>query len=453
MRKYLISGILLIGAYSCKSQTQSPQVADKVVAVMGGKIILQSDVQSQYMEYVSEKMAGPDTKCKVLEDLLYQKLLLLQAEKDSTIIVSDAQVDGEMEKRLNYYINQFGSKQKFEAFYGKTTDQFKDELRGDVKDLLLAQQMRSKVTEGTTVSPEEVRKYFEAIPADSIPFISSQAEIAEIIKMPTVSDEEKLLARQKCEELRKRVVSGEKTIGDLAILYSDDPGSAKEGGLYKNIGRKEFDPEFEKRAFALNDGDISEVFETQFGFHFLQVVKRHGEQVDVRHILIRPVVSDEDMAKARTALDSIYNLVIKDSMTFGEAAARFSDDKNTKYSAGVILNPQTGLSRWDMQQVGQIDPTISFTINALKVGEVSQPTVYNTPDAKQGFRIIKLNALTKPHKANLVDDYQSIQAAALAKKQSKVIADWINRKLREGLFVKIDPEYQTCKFQNNWLNP
>ncbi|HSY77586.1 MAG TPA: peptidylprolyl isomerase, partial [Bacteroidia bacterium] len=354
--------------------------------------------------------------------------------------------------RLNYYIGQFGSKEKFEAFYGKTTEQFKEELRGDVKDILLAQQMRGKVTEGITVSPEDVRKYFESIPVDSIPFIQSQVELAEIVKKPVISAEEKALAKQKCEELRQRVLKGE-SMANLAILYSDDPGSGKYGGLYKDIKRREFDPEFEKRAFSLNDGEYSEVFETQFGYHFLQVVHRHGELVDVRHILIVPKGTEEDMSKAKTELDSIYTAITKDSLSFNEAAARFSDDKNTKYSGGIILNPQTGLSRWDMDQLGQLDPTISFTINSMKVGDVSAPILFSTPDAKQAYRIIKLNNITKPHKANLTDDYQQIQAAALSKKEAKVVNDWINHKLREGIYVKIDPDYQNCHFQNNWLTP
>ncbi len=449
MKQFILCSIFFIATLTINAQ---PQVADKVVAVMGGKIILQSDVQSQYMEYVAENAATPETKCKVLEDLLYQKLLLLQAEKDSTLTVSDAQVEAELEKRLNYYVNQFGSKDKFEAFYGKTIQQFKDELRGDVKDILLAQQMRGKVTEGITVSPEEVRKYFEAIPADSIPFINSQVEIAEVVKMPIISDEEKNVAKQKIEQLHARVLKGE-SIGNLAILYSDDPGSAKNGGLYKGVKRGEFVPEFEKRAYSLNDGEISEVFETQYGFHFMQVVHRHGDLVDIRHILITPKVTEEDMAQAKRALDSIYKAVTRDSLSFSEAAARFSDDKNTKYSGGVIINPQTGLTRWDMDQLGQIDPTISFTINTMKIGDVSAPVFYNTPDAKQAYRIIKLNNITKPHKANLVDDYQQIQAAALAKKESRTISEWINHKLREGIYVKIDADYQSCHFQNNWLNP
>ena len=361
-------------------------------------------------------------------------------------------VEAELEKRLNYYINQFGSKDKFEAFYGKTVDQFKDELRGDVKDILLAQQMRSKATEGITVSPEDVRKYFEAIPTDSIPFINSQVEIAEIVKMPILSADEKSLAKEKAEGLRQRVIKGE-SLANLAILYSDDPGSAKFGGLYKNIKRREFDPEFEKRAFSLNDGDVSEVFETQFGYHFLQVVHRHGDLVDVRHILIVPKVTDDDMAKAKTQLDSIYKAVTRDSASFSEFASRFSDDKNSRYSGGVILNPQTGLSRWDMNQLGELDPTISFTITNMKVGDICQPVFYNLPDGKQAYRIIKLNNITKPHKANLVDDYQQIQSAALAKKTAKAVNDWINHKLKEGIYVKIDSDFQSCHFMNNWLTP
>jgi len=456
MRKVFLLGLISISfIQACHGQpSQTPQVVDKVVAVIGGKIILESEVQAQYMEYVAEKMVTPDTRCRVLEDLLYQKLLLLQAEKDTTMTVSEAQVEQEMDKRLNYYIGQFGSKEKFESFYGKTTEQFKDELRGDVRDILLAQQMRGKVTEGITVSPEEVRKYYESIPADSVPFINSQVEIAQITKMPTLSDAEKEVAKQKAEELRQRVLKGE-SLATLAIAYSDDPGSAKTGGLYKNMKRGEFVPEFEKIAFSLNDGQISDVFETQYGFHFMQVIHRHGEQVDIRHILIVPKVSEEDMAGAKARLDSILAAINtpKDSLTFSEAAARFSDDKNTKFNGGQVVNPQTGMGKWDMNQLGQFDPTISFTLNNMKPGDISQPVFYNTPDAKQAYRLVKLLNVTKPHKANLTDDYQQMQSLALARKELKVISDWINQKLKEGVYVKIDPEYQNCHFQNNWLTP
>ncbi|HTB06526.1 MAG TPA: peptidylprolyl isomerase [Bacteroidia bacterium] len=449
MKRITVYSILFLLAISAKAQT--PQVLDKVVAVVGSKIVLQSDVDQQYAEYVAENPGTTDTKCRVVEDLMYQKLLLLEAEKDSTLVVSDAQVEQELDKRMTHFIDQFGSKEKFESFYGKTVQQSKDELRGDVKDLLLAQQMRGKVTEGLTVSPEDVRKYFESIPADSVPFINAQVEIAQIVRMPVLNDQEKQVAKAKAEELRQRVLKGE-SMSTLAILYSEDPGSAKNQGEYKNMRRGEFLPEFEKIAFGLSEGETSQVFETEYGFHFIQLIHRHGDYLDIKHILIIPKVSPEDLAKSKQELDSIYGLIKKDSVSFSQAAAMFSDDKETKYNGGTIINPQTGLSRWDMEQLGQFDPTVSFTINNMKVGDISNPEFYNTHDAKQAYRIILLKNTTKPHKANLKDDYQQIQSAALVKKQIKTINNWITRKIKEGVYIKIDPIYTNCHFQNNWIS-
>ncbi len=430
---------------------QPPQLIDKVVAVVDNKIIMQSDVEKHYQEFIAENLAGKATRCMVLEDLMYQKLLLTEAEKDTTLVVSDAQVDQELNKRMDYYIKQLGSKEKFESFYGKTVQQFKDEYRNDVKDILLAQQMKSKITDDITVTPEEVRKYFDAIPKDSIPFINAQVEIGEIVKMPEITDEEKAIAKKTCEDLRQRVIKGE-SMATLAIEYSDDPGSAKNGGEYKNIKRGEFVPEFDKELFSLADGEISAVFETTFGYHFIQMEHRHGELADFRHILITPIVSDRDLQEAADQLDSITKLVRKDSITFAEAAAKISDDKNTKYTGGLLTNPQTGLARWDMDQLGQIDPTLAFTLNGMHVGDISTPQSYTSPEAKRGYRVIYLKERTKPHKANLQEDYQQIQAAALSNKQSKVVKKWINSKLAEGVFIHIDKTYAECHFQNDWSN-
>jgi len=439
--------LLLTPCFTYAQQTH--QLVDKVVAVIGGKIILSSEVNARVQEYVDQKV--PDTTaihCKVIEDLMYEKLLLIEAEKDSTIEVSDAQVAQEFDKRINYYITELGSKEAFEKWYGKSVQQYKDELKPDVKDLLMAQQMRAKVIEGITVSPEDVRKFYEAIPKDSIPKINAQEEVAQIVKLPAITTEEKQVAKAKCEGLRQRVLKGE-DMATLAVLYTDDPGSIKNGGMYKNVRKGEFAPEFEKVAFSLKDSGISQVFETQFGFHFIQLLHRHGELVDVRHILNVPIVSNDDMVKCKDELDTIEKNIKRDSITFSDAAAKYSDDKNTKYNGGVITNPQTGLSKWDMNQLGELE--LSYTINMNK-GDISDPEVYNTPDAKHGYRIVMLKNRTKPHDANLKDDYQQIQAAALAKKQQKVINDWINRKLREGVYVHVDNEYQQCKFQNHWLN-
>lgn len=433
------------------AQQRPPQLIDKVVAVVDNKIIMQSDVEKHYQEFVAENLGNKASRCMVLEDLMYQKLLLTEAEKDTTLVVSDAQVEQELNKRMEYYVKQLGGKEKFEAFYGKTVQQFKDEYRSDVKDILLAQQMKSKVTDNITVTPEDVRKYFESIPKDSIPFVNAQVEIGEIVKMPIITDEEDQIAKQTCEDLHNRVIKGE-SIATLAIEYSDDPGSAKNGGEYKNIKRGEMLPEFDKELFSLADGDISGVFETKFGYHFIQMIHRHGELADFRHILITAKVSDNDLQHAANELDSIVKVIRKDSISFSEAAARYSDDKNTKYSGGILTNPQNGLTRWDMDQIGQIDPSLAFTLNGLNIGDISSPQPYSSPEAKQGYRLIYLKDRTKPHKANLKDDYQQIQAAALTNKQSKIVKDWITRKLKEGVFIHIDKSYLECPFQNGWAN-
>ncbi len=453
MKRFLLLGFTCLTTIIGYTQ-QSPQLVDQVAAVVGNKIVLQSEVQDRYLELTAQNSINNNSRCQVIEDLMYQKLLLVEAEKDTEMTVSDEQVNQELTKRINYFVAQFGgSKEKFEAFYGKTVDQFKEEYRTDVKDLLLAQQMREKIVTGLTVTPLEVRSFFDSIPKDSIPNINAQVEIAQIVKMPAITDEEKKIAHDKCEELRQRVIKGE-SIGTLAILYSDDPGSAKNGGEYKNIKRGEFAPEFDKTAFSLTDGEISEVFETQFGYHFMQLEKRHGELVDLRHILVIPRVSENDLQHAADELDSIYKAVKRDSLSFSEAAAKFSDDKNTKYNGGLIINPQTGQTRWDMDMIGQLDPALPFTLNGMNPGDISTPQQYAGPDAKQGYRIVCLKNRTKPHRANLVDDYQLIQNQALAKKQAKVISDWINRKVKEGVYVHVDPSYANCHFQSNWgINP
>ncbi len=433
--------------------TGQPQMLDQVVAVVGSKIVLLSDIQQRYMEYVAENMVNNNSRCQILEDYMFEKLLLAEAEKDTTMVVSDAQVDEELNKRMEHFVSQFPTKEKFEANYGKTVEQFKEEYRPDVKDLLLSEQMRNKIIEGITISPEEVRKYFESIPKDSVPDMNSQVEIGIITKMPIITDDEDAVAKQKCQDLRERVIKGE-SMATLAILYSADPGSAHNGGEYKNIKRGEFVPEFDKVAFGLADGEISDVFKTPFGYHFIQLEKRHGQFVDLRHILIMAKVSDADLQNCADTLNIISKIMRKDSLSFAEAAAKFSDDKNTKFSGGLLTNPQTGLTRFDMNQIGQIDASLAFTLNDMKIGDISSPQPFSTPDAKQGYRLIYLKNRTKPHKANLVDDYQQIQAAALSRKQQKVIADWINRKLKEGIYVHIDPAYTDCKFQNNWtVNP
>ena len=426
------------------------KIIDRVLAVVGSNIVIQSELESQYLQYVAQgEQPGENTKCKIFEQLLYQKLLLAQAEKDS-VTVSDAQVESELDKRLRYYITQFGSEEKFVAFYGKSIDDFKIELRDNIKDLLLSQTMQSKVTNDISVTPSEVRTFFNNINPDSLPLINSEVEIGEIVKRPPVTPEAKKEAKEKIEGLRQRILKGENFV-TLAALYSEDLYSAKKGGEYDTLHRGQFVPEFDAVAFRLKEKEISEVFETVYGFHFMQLLAKRGEVVDVRHILISPKVSPEDLQKAKIKLDSIYTLIQKDSISFSDAAAKFSDEDESKNNGGLIVNPQTGVTKFEMDELGQLDPTIVFTIDKMKPGEFTSPSLMATRDAKQAYRILYLKSRTEPHRANLISDYQKIQSVALASKQQKAISAWIKKK-KESTYIKIADDYKNCKFDNNWVN-
>ena len=448
---FFLSLVLLSNTYVSKAQDNSKSVnIDKIVGIVGKGIVLKSEVETQYLQMVSQGVAvNTNSRCKIFEDLMYQKLLLAQAEKDS-LTVSDDQVDAELTKRMDYYISQFGSQEKFEAFYGKTVDEYKADLRDKIRDLLLEQQQQSKITSDISVSPLEVRDYFDKIPKDSIPFINAQVEIGQIVKKPAITAEEKKAAFDKITKLRDRVLAGE-DFSTMAVLYSDDPGSAKNGGEYKNIQRGQFVPQFDAVVFNLKEGEISPVFETQYGYHFVQLIKRRGEFVDLRHILIAPKVAPEDMLKAKLYLDSIKTIIKKDSLTFAEAAAKYSDDEDSKENGGLIMNMQTGSTRYDMDQLGQVDPNLVFSINKMEPGQISDPEPMTTKDGKEAYRILYLKDRTKPHKANLQDDYQAIQNQALAFKQRTIINNWIKSKLGDT-YVHIDSDYIDCKFDNPWKN-
>jgi len=424
-----------------------PKVLDGIIAVVGSSPILQSEVEAKRVQAKMDSIKFE--KCTALEDLLYQKLLLAQAIKDS-VEVTDEQVEEELDRRLRYYINQFGSIKAFEEFYGKSMEKFKEEFRDELKEVLLVQKMQMKVTDGITISPSEVKSFFDAIPKDSIPLINAQIEVGHIVKKPKINPELKKYAKEKLESIRKDIISGTKDFATAAILYSEDPGSASKGGLYEHMQRGSFLSEFDAVAFRMKEKEVSEVFETDYGYHILMVDARRGEEIDVRHILIIPQPSPEDMVKAKTFLDSIADLVRKDSISLTEAASRFSDDEETKLSGGLIANPYTGSTKFEMDQLSQIDPNLIFTIDKLKTGELSAITLTQTRDGKQAYHVLYVKSRTEPHRANMKDDYQLIQDEALAEKKNKAVNDWIKKKLTTT-YVHVSDEYKNCKFDNNWI--
>lgn len=424
------------------------KIIDQVLAVVGGHIILESDIEAQYMQYrMQEEVTGSSTtvKCEMLESMLYQKLLLNQAELDS-VEVTEAQVEATLDQRLRYYIGLLGSPEKFEEFYQKTIEEFKDELREQVKELLLVESVQEVITGEVKITPTEVKAFFKKIPEDSIPFVNSEVELAQIVKLPPINREETEKVKNKLQELRYRVLNGE-NFATLAILYSEDPGSAKNGGELGLFGRGEMYPAFEAAAFSLEAGTVSEIIETEAGFHILQLIERRGEYINVRHILLRPKVSPFDLARAKVQLDSIANLIAEKKYTFDEAIIKFSDDPS-KNNGGLLINPMTKTSLFEMDQ---LDPKVSFVISKLEVGEISAPVQFQTEDTKDAYRILYLKKRTEPHQANLKQDYDRIQESALANKKQEVINDWIEDKASQT-YVRINDSYKDCNFINQWAN-
>lgn len=423
-----------------------PQILDKVVAIIGKNPLLLSEVETSLLQQ-KEKM--PDlSKCKVFEDLLFQKLLLSHADRDS-ITVADNEVDAELSRRIQYYVGMLGSEEKFEEFYGKRISVFKDELRDDVKEQLMAQKMQQKITGDKKLTPNEVRTYFNTIPSDSLPLVNSELQIGHLVKNPPITEAEKEAVKAQLEVYRQRVLNGE-SMSVMAALYSEDPGSAKNGGRYESVMRGQFVPEFEAIAFRLKPGEVSEVFSTTYGYHFIQLIARKGESVDVRHVLMSPKVSPADISIAKLMLDTIRLKIVNGEISFKDAALKYSDDKDTKQNGGMLLNPATNSLKWELEDIGQVDPKLVFMFeNEMKVGEVSSVIQYVGQDTKQAWRIMYLQNRTEPHKANLKDDYMKILNMATFEHQKNAISTWINRKSKLT-YIKIDSDFNTCKLEHNW---
>ncbi len=430
------------------SQENEEYVIDRVVAVVGNSIILESDIQNQYLNYRDQRSiigSARDIKCRIIEEILFQKLMVAQAEVDS-VVVSDIQVEADLDRRLSGFIQQFGSQEKMEEYYGKSLIEIKKELHEIVHEQMLAQQVQSAIVSNVDVTPSEIRTFFKSIPDDSLQLITTEYVIAEIVKNPPISIEEKLRVKEELNSIRKRILDGS-SFSTLAIMYSQDPGSASKGGELGFYGRGQLYPEFEAVAFKLKEGEISNVLETEAGYHIIQMIARKGDYINVRHILLTPKVSPEDLVKAKKELDSVAILLRADSITFIEAVSRFSESDNVN-NGGLIINPYTMSTTFNAEQ---LDPQVSFVIEKMEVGEISNPVPMKTEDNKDAFRILLLKSKTIPHKANLVEDYTKIREWALQNKQMSKMKEWIEDKAKDT-YVKIIEEYRTCNFDNDWGN-
>jgi peptidyl-prolyl cis-trans isomerase SurA len=437
--------LLLLAAVLVKAQPTKSSMVDGLVAVVGDKIILKSDVESEYANWLAQgNDPDPDMKCIIIDQLLTNKLMLRQAEMDS-LEVSDEEIDGQIERRMRYFISMIGSREKLEEFYGKSILEIKDEFRPQIKEMLLAQKMQEKITSNISISPREVQAYFAKIPADSIPYFDAEIEIGQIVLFPEVGSVQKEFTIEKLNDIRNRILKGE-NFTTLAILYSEDPGSAKEGGSLGFFGRGEMVPEFEAVAFKLKPGEVSQVIRTKFGYHILQLVERRGDRVHCRHILIKPPVGNRELERARVRLDSIRKEIAAGNIDFTAAVRKHSEDDDSKQNGGMLMDDNSGANSFT---IDQLTPDVYFAIDKLKPGELSDPQPYAAPDGSRGYRIFYLKSRTSPHQASLDTDYARIQNAALSMKRLETVQNWFT-KTKVKTYINIDEEYQSCENLARW---
>ncbi|RAJ30459.1 peptidylprolyl isomerase [Pedobacter cryoconitis] len=449
MKKILLmaSGLLFL-FLNVQSQTKS---VDKVIAVLGSDVILLSELNQQYVMYLnSGNPVDEKVKCYILQQMLVQHLLKQQANIDS-VMVDDKQVDDELDKRMRYQIQRAGGQDKLEEFLNRSVLQYKDELRPDVKDQLQANKMQGTITEKVSITPVEVRKYYDSYKKDSLPDIPAEYEVGEIVINPELTKSEKQRFFDKLDAIRLRVKSGE-DFGFLAKTYSEDPGSAPEGGDLGFFDRTMMAKEFTAYAFKLKPGELSPVFETDFGFHVLQVVERRGEQVHARHILIRPQTTPQSLDRAKLHADSVYNNVIANKLSFSAAASLYSSNKESKYNGGMLLFADNVTARTTFIPADKLDPKVFLVVDTMKVGEISKPVPFTGADGKEGFKIILLKSKIAPHKGNLEQDYAKFKEKAQQQKMDRVMSEWFEKR-RKSTYIRIDPDYSTCDELKIWTKP
>ncbi|GAA3922234.1 peptidylprolyl isomerase [Hymenobacter algoricola] len=447
-RVALLAVVLLAGTVSSSfaqlgiGRPTGRTMVDAIIVKIDNQIVLSSDLEAVYAQQLAQaegKPLPPDLRCKILQSIVLNKLMLAKAETDS-VVVEDSQVRNELDRRMAYFVQQIGSEKKLEEYYNKPIKQLKDDLRPQIKEQLVQQKMQESIAGKVTVTPREVRQYFNRAPKDSLPYYSTEVEVGQIVKLAQINPKAKQDAITKLNDIRGRIQAGE-DFATLAKQFSEDPGSAVEGGYLGFFKRKELVPQYEAAALKLEPGQMSPVVESQFGFHLIQLIERKGDSYSTRHILLKAATGNSDVNEAALQLAKLRTRILADSTTFAKAAKDQSDDKNTGSNGGLIPNRQDGSSYLPLDK---IDPAIFFTIDTMKVGHITPPLPYRTDDGKDAMRIIWLKSNTPPHQANLKDDYQKIAQAALNEKKNKALDEWF-LKNRGSVYIEVDPRYADCK--------
>ena len=446
MKEYSVI-ILLFVAMAVQAQG----VIDEVIWVVGDEAILRSEVEEERLraQYEGQEIHG-DPYCVIPEQIAVQKLFLHQAVIDS-VVANESSVSHQVDMRLNYYINQIGSKEKMEEYFRKTSSEIREEMMTTVRNQMIIQQMQQKLTSDIKPTPADIRRYYNSLPLDSLPMMPAQVEVQILSFEPPVPVEETERIKQRLREFTERVQSGSADFGMLARLYSEDTESAKRGGELGFVGRGQLVPEFADVAFNLNDPKrVSRIVQTEYGYHIIQLIEKKGERINCRHILLRPRISATDKVNAIERLDTIRQLIQADSIQFEQAVVRYSQDKNTAMNAGLMINPNTGGSKFEYQELAS---EIAKQIYSLKEGEVSQPFVMmDQTKNREVCAIVRVKKKTEVHRANLTDDFQTIKLMLENKLSEEFIHNWILKK-QKTTYIRISPEWQGCDFEfPGWIH-
>jgi peptidyl-prolyl cis-trans isomerase SurA len=440
IKNLLLSGILLVTFFTATAQDK---VIDQIVAIVGSNPILKSEIETQAMEMQAQGQTSEgDIKCEILESLLEQKLLLAEADLDTNIVVTDNQINQNLDRRMKYFIENIGSEKDVEKYFNKPINQLKSEMSELIREQLKTEDMKRNITKNVTTTPSEVRNYFRQLPKDKIPTIGSQIEYAQITVLPIITEQEDLEVKSRLREFKRRVEAGE-NFATLAVLYSEDPSSARNGGEMDYVGRAQLDPAFATEAFNLKVGAVSKVVRSEFGYHIIQLIDRKGEKIKCRHILIRPKIDPKELEKAKARIDSIITFVKDKKVTWEQSAFLYSSDKNSRNNGGLVTSQQTGSSKF---QMNELEPEVSKLVTSMNVGDISQPFLAIDDKQRQVYKIIKLLSRTNAHPANLQEDYQFLTENFLQKKQEDTYRSWI-AKQQAKTYIHIDELYGNCNFK------
>jgi len=423
----------------------SQEVIDQVVAIVGENPILYSEIQGQKLQILQQggELDG-NIDCYLIDEFMTQQLLIHQAEIDS-LEVTEEMVKVELDQRIQYFSAQVGGTEALEEFYGQSIEEIKEEFFEQIEDKMKAQKMQQEVTGNISVSPSEVRSFFYKIPFDSVPFINSKVKVSQLVIAPEITYGQKEATKKKLQKIKNRIYSNEISFSVAAEFYSNDPGSKANGGNFGWVSRGDFVPEFDAIAYTIPLNTVSDVFESPFGFHILKIEKRRGEQYYGSHILVKNEINEEDLKILKERCNSIFDELRADKITWVNAIKIHSTLENNSAN-GIIFNESTGDMYWDMEN---IDKSLFVGINNIEIGEYSEPLYYQDSKGNIGYRILKLEDRTTPHKANLDDDYEYIQKFALNEKQINEMDDWINKSAK-NTFIEINDIFKKCDFKDKW---